>query len=394
MLDEYFSGTLPQLIERARLLKAKIPRSLPRDYGALIRTCEIELADIMVRLRELQNTSLGARSVIYQAQLRKFKRVIADLDRIETRAIPVLNRAHADDHHVNRLLFRICQEISYPLAPPTVTTLSKSYFYIDTKLQLLFIPLVEGNFLLHLPDLYHELCHPLLTHEDHPVLDRMKAEYLECLVYIHDHFAAQRAKEELRRGPSAFKDQGDLWELLWTKYWLTEFFCDLYAIVTLGPAFAWSHLHLYLKTGGDPFMLPDGIRVITHPADNARMRVMLEALRLAGFDRDAAQIDSRWQQALRLTTNTAPPDYHFCYPEGLLSFVVEKARAGTLAMDCRPASPDAGDPIQQLLNIAWKNFWIAPAVYQAWEAIAVQELFAFCEGRATGLPSINQFTAR
>ena len=153
MLDEYFSGTLPQLIERARLLKAKIPRSLPRDYGALIRTCEIELADIMVRLRELQNTSLGARPIINQAQLRKFKRVIADLDRIETRAIPVLNRAHADDHHANRLLFRICQEISYPLAPPTVTTLSKNYFYIDTKLQLLFIPLVEGNFLLHLPAL-------------------------------------------------------------------------------------------------------------------------------------------------------------------------------------------------------------------------------------------------
>ena len=34
MLAEYFLGTLPQLIERARLLKAKIPRGLPRDYGA------------------------------------------------------------------------------------------------------------------------------------------------------------------------------------------------------------------------------------------------------------------------------------------------------------------------------------------------------------------------
>src|SRR5437660_4533823 len=45
MLGEYFQGTLPQLIERARLLKAKIPRTLPRDYEGLIRTCEIELGD-------------------------------------------------------------------------------------------------------------------------------------------------------------------------------------------------------------------------------------------------------------------------------------------------------------------------------------------------------------
>lgn len=36
MRAEYFLGTLPQLIERARLLKAKILRGLPRDYGALI----------------------------------------------------------------------------------------------------------------------------------------------------------------------------------------------------------------------------------------------------------------------------------------------------------------------------------------------------------------------
>ena len=54
MLGEYFQGTLPQLIERAKLLKAKIPRKLPRDYGALIRTCEMELGEVIARLRALQ----------------------------------------------------------------------------------------------------------------------------------------------------------------------------------------------------------------------------------------------------------------------------------------------------------------------------------------------------
>jgi len=258
MLGKYFQGTLPQLIERARLLKGKIPRTLPRDYGALIRTCETELDNIIGRLRGLQKVPAAGGTALHHTRLRQFKRAIADLDHIETTAIAVLNRAHIDDHHANRLLYRICQEIGYPLVTPTVTTLSTSYFYIDTKLNLMFIPPAEGSFLLHLPDLYHELGHPLLTHQDHPVLDRLRVQYLECMAHIHDHFAAQRAKEEQRRGPRGFKDQIDLWELLWSKYWLTEFFCDLYATLTLGPAFAWSHLHLYLKMGGHAFALSEG----------------------------------------------------------------------------------------------------------------------------------------
>ena len=132
---------------------------------------------------------------LHHTRLRQFKRAVADLDHIETRAIAVLNRAQSDDHHVNRLLYRICQEIRYPLVTPTVTTLSTGYFYIDTKLNLMFIPPAEGSFLLHLPDLYHELGHPLLTHQDHPVLDRLRTRYLECTAQIHDHFAHSERKK-------------------------------------------------------------------------------------------------------------------------------------------------------------------------------------------------------
>jgi len=81
-----------------------------------------------------------------------------------------------------------------------------------------------------------------------------------------------------------------MWELLWPKFWLTEFFCDLYAVYTPGPAFAWSHLHLYMKAGSDAFMLPDGVRNITHPADDARMRALLQALKGSGFQAEAARI--------------------------------------------------------------------------------------------------------
>jgi chromosome condensin MukBEF complex kleisin-like MukF subunit len=68
MLGEYFQGTLPQLIERARLLKGKIPRTLPRDYGALIRTCETELDNIIGRLRALQQVPAAGSAALHHAR--------------------------------------------------------------------------------------------------------------------------------------------------------------------------------------------------------------------------------------------------------------------------------------------------------------------------------------
>jgi hypothetical protein len=374
MLAEYFQGTLPQLVERGRLLREKIPRKLPRDYDALIRTCEFELKDIIGRLRALQNTPVSGNPALHHARLRQFKRAVADLDHIETSAIAALNRAQDDDHHMNRFLYRICQEIAYPYVTPTVTTLSTGYFYIDTRLNLMFIPPAEGSFLLHLPDLYHELSHPLLTHQDHPILDRLRARYLQCTAQLHDHFAEQRAKEELRRGPQGFKDQIDAWEILWTKYWLTEVFCDLFAVFTLGPAFAWSHLHLYMKMGGNAYALPDPLRSITHPADDARMRTILKALRISGFQQDATKINETWQEALRLANDRPSPDYSYCYPESLIDTIVEKAADGVAKMECRMARPDTDDPIHLLLNEAWRSFWENPAQFHVWEAAAVKKI--------------------
>jgi hypothetical protein len=207
---------------------------------------------------------------------------------------------------------------------------------------------------------------------------------LQCTMQMHDRFAEQRAKEELRRGPRGFKDQIDFWELLWSKYWLTEFFCDSYAVYTLGPAFAWSHLHLYMKMGGDAFVLPEGVRNITHPADDARMRVILEALRRSGFQKDAMEIKRRWQEALRPTTDTPTPDYIHCYPDALISFIVENSAEGVTDTECRLARPKTDDPVHLMLNEARRNFWTDPAGYHRWEADAVKELFTLCQDGVLG----------
>lgn len=384
MLHEYFRGTVPQLIERSRLLKGKIPRTLPRDYEGLIRSCDIELDSIICRLRNLQGVVDSGSTAILNAQLRKFRRTVTDLDHIETTGIAVLIRAQADDHHANRLLYKICQEIKYPWVTPTVTTLSTGYFYIDTKLNLMFIPPAEGSFLLHLPDLYHELGHPLLTPRDNPVLDRFGNFYLQCAAAIHDYFAKKRETEVSRRGPHAFVDNFDLWEILWAKYWLMELFCDLFAVTTLGPAFAWAHLHLYMKMGGDAFALPSSTRIITHPADDARMRALLMALRQLGFVDSATSIKNQWAEALRLSDGAQGPDYKHCYPDDLIVLVVEKAIEGVKAMECRIADSKTSDYVHSLLNKAWNFFWAEPESYHQWETKAVETLLEHCRNGNNG----------
>ena len=384
MLDDYFQGTLPQLVQRGRLLKGKIPRDLPRDYDGLIRACDLELDGIIGSLRELHGSATPGSAALKRARLRKFRRAVADLDHIETTGIAVLNRAHDDDHHANRLLYRICREINYPWLTPTVTTLSTGYFYIYTRLNLMFIPPAEGSFLLHLPDLYHELAHPLLTPRNNPVLDRLLNCYLQCTARVHDYFAGMREIEDMRRGPQPFKDSVDRWEILWTNYWLVEFFCDLFAATTLGPAFAWSHLHLYMKTGTNPFAVPSGGRIVTHPADDARMRVVLASLRRTGFGDSAAAITALWNEALKLSENARVPDYAHCYPRELIDFIVQKALEGIEAMECRIAGPNTADPVYALLNNAWERFWADPESYQQWESDAVKALLEHCQDdRAT-----------
>ena len=84
-----------------------------------------------------------------------------------------------------------------------MTTLSQQYFCIITELNLLCVPLTEGQFLLHLPDLYHELAHPLLVEEDDPLVEPLQAALFLALRDALGYLADELAKEDRRRGPGS-----------------------------------------------------------------------------------------------------------------------------------------------------------------------------------------------
>jgi hypothetical protein len=112
----------------------------------------------------------------------------------------------------------------------------------------------------------------------------------------------------------------------------------------------------------------------SHPPDAARMEVILRALALNGFEKEAGCVQERWQQFLTLAGFRAEPEYRRCFPSSLLEKVCSAAIQGVTAGNCRIARSKTNEMVFALLNQAWEEFWRAPESYDAWEIQAVESL--------------------
>ncbi|WP_456784082.1 hypothetical protein [Bradyrhizobium sp. USDA 4516] len=168
--------------------------------------------------------------------------------------------------------------------------------------------------------------------------------------------------------------QIQLWRTCWSKSWLEEMFCDLFGLTASDPAYAWSHYHLCVKRGSDPFQTPLTIGT-THPADDARMRALVLMLRKTEAHRkDAAMIERAWREFCHVMNYRPSAEYRQCYAEGLLVQIVDAAHRGIRAIEVIPAADNPTAPIIGLLNQAWTTFWNAPIDYQQWETDRVKGL--------------------
>ena len=297
------------------------------------------------------------------------------LNSVEGIGVFALSRISKDDRFLNRFTTRICSEIAFPLRSPSASHISQDYFQIYPGFGLLCVPLLESRFLLHLPDIYHELCH-LFHHGPHidlPELETYHAAYVRSQFEMVRQFRDETIAAERLRKPVGLRDQLELWMTSWSKYWMQEFFCDLFAVSTAGPAFAWSHYHLCVERGGDPFETPL-VSMTTHPADDARMRAALLMLTALGFDAEAQRIEGTWQDYVGTMDYFPAPEYRQCYPENLLSGIVAAAQEGIRGSGVVVARPDTLVPGVALLNEAWQVFWQTPEDYQVWEAEKLKAL--------------------
>lgn len=369
MIEPYLIGSVGQSLERIRQLRQIVQGPYRREYDGLRQICLRHLDDIQVALQYLAEETVVDIGLQTPRRVREFKRIVELLEFVENVGVFALSRVSQDDDFLNRLITDVCAEIAYPLISPVVSHISQDYLYIYSEFNLLCLPLVESRFFLHLPDIYHELCHPFHRKQDAnlPVLESYHAAYKHSLLVMAKHFRDALAAADRLPNSESKVYQLQLWHTCWAKYWMQEFFCDLFGVLTTGPAFAWSHYHLCVKHSGNPFETPL-MSVATHPADNARMCAALMMLKRVGFEEEAKHIEKAWRDFIDVMDYRLEPEYRLCYPKNLLDEIVEATKEGVEGSNIVTAKPDSQKPIVALLNAAWREFWRAPAEYQAWAA--------------------------
>jgi hypothetical protein len=134
MLDAYLTGSVGQLMERARHLQASIsrqlavPKNLPPEFHTLAQTCRNEVNNLVFDLGSLLSDSRFQRADLQAIRLRAYKRIVEELDFLELVGVAALIRVNEEDRSMTKVVGVIAEEIKYPLIPPVVSCQSQGYF--------------------------------------------------------------------------------------------------------------------------------------------------------------------------------------------------------------------------------------------------------------------------
>ncbi|SFE52978.1 hypothetical protein [Spirosoma endophyticum] len=367
----YIDGAIREAIGKGRALMIKIPgaRTLGIHFASLANFANTEIGVIIDALDLLLVDSDYSDPKNLKSKFSKFKKLSGVLSSIENVVIAAMSRKTDDDDFVNKLVHEICKEINYPLPPPVASCLSQKYYHIYSDYGLICIPLLESEFVLHIPDLYHELGHPLIE-RDNPKIEAFKNNLAYFMLEVRKHFEDEIKRREINKLGISEKDPIYTYKDSWLEKWAEEFFCDLFATYTLGPAYLWSNLHMCVEMSWEVYKTPTQV-ITTHPASDARMRCCLLALEILGFKQEATDIREKWDEFVKIIGQKRTDDYSIAFPEKILKRAAEYCYIGIQQIGCQLATSSTNDKVNKLLNQAWKQFWIDPQNFINWERQAV-----------------------
>lgn len=370
---------MTEQINRGRSLKKLIPH--PLKYPELTRLAETcsriidsNIQDLRLLREELEKRDGNNIKDIF----RGFRGCVRKIELVEYYGIPALYYQTDEIGYLNKLIYKIHQEINLPLNPPSVACISTSYYYYQFFTNVIFVPLGESDFLLHLPDFFHEIGHEVLSYIDELKLKSVRETYGQAINKIVKHYQELFTRKKRETCPE------DIPRLImhiysqWKDYWIVEFFSDLFALYTLGPAYAWSHLHITSKKSENIYRFSSFFPQ-KHPSDDARMKMLEIGLNLLGFRDTAAEIKSKWKNMPFTTVAQPVPEYQYAYPEDLMKEVASLFLKGLQESNFSIASPEkvkmiGQDSIIKLLNEAWALFWKSPTTFREWEEKSIEKL--------------------
>jgi hypothetical protein len=129
--------------------------------------------------------------------------------------------------------------------------------------------------------------------------------------------------------------------------------------------------------GGDPFE-PGLGQEATHPADEARLRVIVSTLTSYGATEDATAVRDLWGRFAAHQLGTRPPQYGLCYPDALLELVAREvvAQCQSSGIADSLALRAKGGSVAAVLLDAWARFVADSPNFKAWEDASLAALFA------------------
>ena len=267
---------------------------------------------------------------------------------------------------------RSAAQIAYPFSTPIISAFSKGYYWSQPVFNLMGAPVLEEHSLLGLPDLFHELGHVVLFQCG----DNFLADFRKQL---HDHYSKERRNIRDEQKPQEYEEIIVRVQEQWKDEWTSEFASDMIATFLVGSAYGWANLRLCSSSLSDDVFWPGPTDdASTHPSDDARTKAIIDMLNLLGLKSDAAQIEERWHDYVRLTNHSAPFDYALCYPAVLLEKLAKAVFIGCAELGLKPFTSQSqmhsSVNIPILLNEAWQEFLKEPEKYPNWEANRLSEL--------------------
>jgi hypothetical protein len=361
-------------------LKKLIPNPLKYvELSSLGDRCGRIIDDMIEELKSLLKKLQGRDENDTGDIFRGIRRCAQNIALVEYFGISALYYQTPEIGYLNKLVFRIHQEINLPLTPPAVACISTKYYYFHSFTNVIFVPVGESSFLLHLPDVFHEIGHEVLSNMENELrLSKVKESYFQAIQKITDYYHDLLARKMRETGPATTPLIIAHIHSQWKTYWINEFFPDLFALYTLGPAYAWSHLHLTTKKSENVYEF-SSILPQSHPSDDSRMRMLALGLDKLGFQSKAASILSKWR-TMPLVANAQPVvEYQYAYPKDLMNEIADIFLLGVKESQFSIATPkrfEERNPhsVIKLLNDAWDLFWKDPDRFRGWEESAIQEL--------------------
>ena len=359
----YIEGLIRESLARCRALKNKFPGGQDNSiyFEQLVTKATSEIDHMISELEELLVDPTYFIIGNTRAKFFEVKLIIGDLQILENVIVAAIDRKNKHDDEMNEFVRLICKEINYPIQCPTVSCLSQRYYSIYPHYNLLCIPLLEGEFLLHLPDLYHELGHPLMS-LDNPRLNKIQYELGMFNRTVKKSFDDEIYRLDLNQPNSINQDLLYVWRDCWIKKWSEEFFCDMFATYTLGPAYVWSNLHMCAKMDWEVHKIPIA-KTSSHPPSASRTKAMFYALDKIGFEKERQDIEKRWEEFVGVIDNKAIPEYDLAIQDSLLSELSDRALEGVTNIGCNLASNNSDAHVIKSLNECWKKFWLDPTSF-------------------------------